>query len=46
MGNLMLSVMEAFAEFERPLIGERLRGVYRGRKYALSDEQVAVLRSR
>jgi len=41
MSTLMLSVMEAFAEFERSLIRERQRegislakqrGVYRGRK--------------
>jgi DNA invertase Pin-like site-specific DNA recombinase len=53
MSNLMLSVMGAFAEFERALIKERQRegialakkrGVYRGRKKALSDEQVAELR--
>ena len=48
MANLMLSVMGAFAEFERSLIRERqregialakLRGVYRGRKKSLSTEQ-------
>jgi DNA invertase Pin-like site-specific DNA recombinase len=48
MANLMLSVMGAFAEFERALIRERQRegialakqrGAYRGRKKALSDEQ-------
>jgi DNA invertase Pin-like site-specific DNA recombinase len=46
MANLQLSVMEAFAEFERALIGERQRegtalakqrGAYRGRKKALVD---------
>jgi DNA invertase Pin-like site-specific DNA recombinase len=55
MANLMLSVMGAFAEFERALIRERQRegialakrkGVYRGRKKALSAEQVAQLRAR
>lgn len=44
--NLMLSIMGAFAEFERSLIKERQRegialakqrGAYRGRKKALSD---------
>ena len=53
MANLMLSVMGAFAEFERALIRERQRegialakqrGAYRGRKKkALSDEQAATL---
>ena len=52
---LMLSVMGAVAEFERALIRERQRegialarqkGVYRGRKQALSDEQAAELRTR
>lgn len=55
MANLMLSVMGAFAEFERALIRERQRegialakqrGVYRGRKRALSFEQAAELRRR
>lgn len=55
MANLMLSVMGAFAEFERALIRERQRegialaqqrGVYRGRKKALSPEQVKELRQR
>jgi DNA invertase Pin-like site-specific DNA recombinase len=55
MANLMLSVMGAFAEFERALIRERQRegialakqrGAYRGRKPALSDTQVADLRRR
>src|SRR5512135_1567888 len=55
MANLMLSVMGAFAEFERALIRERQRegialakrkGVYKGRKKALSAEQVAQLRAR
>lgn len=55
MANLMLSVMGAFAEFERALIRERQRegialakqrGVYRGRKKALSTAQAAELRQR
>ena len=55
MANLMLSVMGAFAEFERALIRERQRegitiakqrGAYRGRKKALSAERVAELRRR
>jgi DNA invertase Pin-like site-specific DNA recombinase len=55
MANLMLSVMGAFAEFERALIQERqregitlakLRGVYRGRRRSLNDEQVAEVRRR
>lgn len=54
MANLMLSVMGAFAEFERALIRERQRegialakqrGVYRGRKRALSDDDIAALKS-
>jgi DNA invertase Pin-like site-specific DNA recombinase len=55
MAQLMLSVMGAFAEFERALLRERQRegialakqrGVYRGRKRALTAEQVQVLRQR
>ncbi len=55
MATLMLSVMGAFAEFERALIRERQRegialarqrGAYRGRKKALSPEQVAELNER
>lgn len=55
MANLMLSVMGAFAEFERALIRERQRegialakqrGAYGGRKKALSPEQIADLRQR
>jgi DNA invertase Pin-like site-specific DNA recombinase len=55
MANLMLSVMGAFAEFERALIRERQRegialakqrGAYRGRKKALSPERAAELRQR
>lgn len=53
--NLMLSVMGAFAEFERSLIRERQRegialakqrGAYRGRKKSLSDSEIAELRHR
>ena len=55
MANLMLSVMGAFAEFERALIRERQRegvalakqrGAYKGRKRALSAAQVATLKER
>jgi DNA invertase Pin-like site-specific DNA recombinase len=55
MAQLMLSVMGAFAEFERALLRERQRegialakqrGAYRGRKKALSPAQVAALRTR
>lgn len=55
MANLMLSVMGAFAEFERALLKERQRegialakhrGVYKGRRKVLSDEQIASLRQR
>ena len=55
MANLMLSVMGAFAEFERALIRERQRegiaiakqrGAYRGRKRSLSDGMVAELMQR
>ena len=53
--TLLLSVMGAFAEFERSLIRERQRegialakkrGVYRGRKKHLSTEQAEQLRAR
>jgi DNA invertase Pin-like site-specific DNA recombinase len=52
MSQLMLSVMGAFAEFERSLIKERQRegiaiaktkGVYTGRKPTLNDDQAAEL---
>jgi DNA invertase Pin-like site-specific DNA recombinase len=55
MANLMLSVMGAFAEFERALIRERQRegialakhrGAYRGRKPALSADEITELRRR
>ncbi len=53
--RLMLSVMGAFAEFERALIRERQRegialakqrGAYQGRKKALSTDEVVELRQR
>ena len=52
MANLLLSVMGAFAQFERELILERQRegivlakkrGAYRGRKRSLTAEQTAEL---
>ena len=52
MANLMLSVMGAFAEFERALLRERQRegialakqrGAYRGRKRTLSSDRAAEL---
>jgi DNA invertase Pin-like site-specific DNA recombinase len=52
MANLLLSVMGAFAEFERALIQRegialaRQRGAYRGRKKAMSPEQITELRQR
>src|SRR5205823_12245707 len=55
MANLLLSVMGAFAEFERALILERQRegiavakqrGVYTGRKPALTAAQAQHLRER
>ena len=55
MANLMLSVMGAFAEFERALIRERQRegialakqrGAYRGRKKSLNSEKVEELKRR
>jgi len=55
MANLMLSVMGAFAEFERALIRERQRegialakkrGVYLGRKRSLNEVQISELRRR
>ena len=55
MAQLLLSVMGAFAEFERALLRERQRegialakrrGAYRGRKKALSADQVAAVRTR
>jgi len=55
MATLLLSVMGAFAEFERALIRERQlegialakqRGAYKGRKKTLSAEQIAELKER
>ena len=55
MSQLLISVMGAFAEFERALIRERqregialakIRGVYKGRTKVLSDNQVTKLRQR
>ena len=55
MSNLLLSVMGAFAEFERALIKERQRegielakkrGVYKGRKKSLSADKVEQLKQR
>jgi DNA invertase Pin-like site-specific DNA recombinase len=55
MASLMLSVMGAFAEFERALINERQRegialakqrGAYKGRKKSLSQAAIAQLRQR
>ena len=55
LAQLMLSVMGAFAEFERALIRDRQyegialakqRGVYRGRKRSLSDADIAEVRRR
>jgi DNA invertase Pin-like site-specific DNA recombinase len=55
LSKLLLSVMGAFAEFERALLKERQRegiaiakkaGVYKGRKRALTPERAAELRAR
>ena len=55
MATLLLSIMGSFAEFERALIRERQmegiaqakkRGVYTGRKKALTEEQVVDIRDR
>jgi DNA invertase Pin-like site-specific DNA recombinase len=55
MSRLLLSVMGAFAEFERALLRERQRegiaiakrkGVYKGRKPSLTPERVQELRAR
>jgi DNA invertase Pin-like site-specific DNA recombinase len=55
MANLMLSVMGAFAEFERALIRERQRegialakkrGAYKGRKKSLSPSEVEEARAK
>ena len=53
MSNLLLSVMGAFAEFERSLIKERQmegialakkRGAYKGRKVSLTNDQIIQLK--
>jgi len=55
MANLMLSIMGAFAEFERAIIRERQlegiaiakkRGVYKGRKKSLTNDQIDTLKTR
>ncbi len=55
MANLLLSVMGAFAEFERALIRERQlegvaiakkKGLYKGRKPKFSDSQIAEIKKR
>ena len=55
MANLLLSVMGAFAEFERALIKERQmegialakqKGVYKGRKKCLNVEKIEILKQR
>lgn len=55
MAQLLLSVMGAFAEFERALIGERQRegivlaqkrGAYKGRKKALTKSQILQIHER
>ena len=55
MATLLLSIMGSFAEFERALIRERQmegiaqakkRGVYTGRRKALTEEQVIDIRDR
>lgn len=55
LATLMLSVMGAFAEFERSIIRERqregialakMRGAYKGRKRALTEKKAAELRQR
>jgi DNA invertase Pin-like site-specific DNA recombinase len=55
MAHLMLSVMGAFAKFERAILKERQRegialarkrGAYRGRKRTLSPEQITQLKTR
>lgn len=55
LSNLLLSVMGAFAEFERTLIKERQKegitiakknNIYKGRKPSLTDEQVLELKGK
>jgi DNA invertase Pin-like site-specific DNA recombinase len=55
MAELMLNMMGAFAQFERSLIKERqregialakLKGVFKGRKRVITDEQIATIKAR
>jgi len=55
MANLLLSVMGAFAEFERALIKERqiegiaiakAKGAFKGRQRSITDKQIAEIRER
>jgi DNA invertase Pin-like site-specific DNA recombinase len=55
MSNLLLSVMGAFAEFERCLIKERqmegiacakAKGAYKGRQRSITDERIAEIKQR
>jgi DNA invertase Pin-like site-specific DNA recombinase len=55
MSNLLLSVMGAFAEFERALIKERqlegiaiakAKGAFKGRKPAMTDSRIAEIKQR
>ena len=55
MARLLLSIMGAFAEFERALIKERQKegialakkkGIYRGRKPVLSSSQIQELKQK
>ncbi len=55
MSNLLLSIMGAFAEFERALIKERQlegvaiakqKGIYKGRKPSLNQEQINLLKQK
>jgi DNA invertase Pin-like site-specific DNA recombinase len=55
MAHLMMTMLAGFAQFERAMIRERQRegiaiakqkGVYKGRKPSLTDEQVKVIRER
>jgi len=55
MANLLLSVMGAFAEFERSLIRERQmegiaiakeKGAFKGRKRSMTDERIAEIKQR
>lgn len=55
MSNLLLSVMGAFAEFEKSLIKERqmegiviakAKGAFKGRKRSMTDERIAEIKQR